>query len=76
MNGPRPLTLPVALDLRALQEELVAGLCDIVRQELGAAFTPHLAQTKFVRDVCNVMKATLEKTMHMDACKASVFSNK
>ncbi|KAJ7096236.1 phenylalanine ammonia-lyase [Mycena epipterygia] len=56
-----------ALDLRALQEELVTGLYDIVRQELGAAFAPHLAQTKLVRDVCNVMKATLEKTMHMDA---------
>ncbi|KAJ7703111.1 phenylalanine ammonia-lyase [Mycena rosella] len=58
-----------ALDLRALQEEFVSGLCDILRQEFAASFETHLAQPqpKFVRDLCNILKATLERTSTMDA---------
>ncbi|KAJ7647247.1 L-Aspartase-like protein [Roridomyces roridus] len=56
-----------ALDLRALQEEFVAGLCDIVRQELGNSFGTSLVQPTFVREVCNTMRATLERTSTMDA---------
>ncbi|KAJ7770141.1 phenylalanine ammonium lyase [Mycena maculata] len=56
-----------ALDLRVLQEEFTIGLFDIVRQELTTSFGAPLVQPKFVREVCNVMKATLERTSTMDA---------
>ncbi|KAJ7497379.1 L-Aspartase-like protein [Mycena latifolia] len=56
-------------DLRALQEEFVAGLRDILRQEFAASFGPHHTQPEpnILRAVCNISKATLERTSTMDA---------
>ncbi|KAJ6625560.1 phenylalanine ammonia-lyase [Mycena sp. CBHHK59/15] len=55
-----------ALDLRALQDEFITGLCAIVRQELNASFGPSLCHSKLVLSVCNAMKSTLERTSTMD----------
>ncbi|KAJ6499977.1 L-Aspartase-like protein, partial [Mycena vitilis] len=56
-----------ALDLRALYEEFTTGLFEIVRQELDTAFGAPLAEAKFEHALFNGMKATLERTMQMDA---------
>ncbi|KAJ7217974.1 L-Aspartase-like protein, partial [Mycena pura] len=59
-------TLCQALDIRAMQEEFVVHLRDIVRQEFEASFGASLAQSKVVCEIFNVMKATLDKTTTMD----------
>ncbi|KAJ7084481.1 L-Aspartase-like protein [Mycena belliarum] len=57
-----------ALDLRALQDEFVASFYDILRQEFDSSFG-HLTQLRppVFRTLCNITKATLERTNTMDA---------
>ncbi|KAJ7776524.1 L-Aspartase-like protein [Mycena maculata] len=55
-----------AVDIRALQDELVTGLCEIVHQELCAAFGA-LENPMLLSEVCTVMGSALERTSSMDA---------
>ncbi|KAJ7195617.1 L-Aspartase-like protein [Mycena pura] len=59
-------TLCQALDIRAMQEEFVAALRDVVRQEFEVLFGASMARPEIVRDIFNVMKATLDKSTTMD----------
>ncbi|KAK7057113.1 phenylalanine ammonia-lyase [Favolaschia claudopus] len=56
-----------ALDIRAMYEEFVKSLCEIVHQELVASFGDVFRDTKTTNAVFNVMKASLERTSTMDA---------
>ncbi|KAJ7072252.1 L-Aspartase-like protein [Mycena amicta] len=55
-----------ALDLRAMQEEFVAGLREITREELQRSFGSSFTEPEILCEVFNVMKVTLEKTTTMD----------
>ncbi|KAJ7496957.1 L-Aspartase-like protein [Mycena latifolia] len=59
-----------ALDLRALQNELIDGLDQIASEELASCFGPYLSQSELraaTSKVCSVLKDTLNATSTMDA---------
>jgi phenylalanine ammonia-lyase len=57
----------LAVDLRALQEEFIAGLCDIVEKELCESFGLAHKTPILLSSVCSVMRSALERTSTMDA---------
>ncbi|KAJ7691159.1 phenylalanine ammonium lyase [Mycena rosella] len=58
-----------AVDLRALQHEFVAGLCQIVDEEMRESFSPALKTPVLglLSDLTDIMRTTLERTSTMDA---------
>ncbi|KAJ7039064.1 phenylalanine ammonia-lyase [Mycena alexandri] len=64
-----------ALDLRALQNELVDGLNKIAREELALLFSPHLSHTELralTFKVCSTLQKSLDDTSTMDAAERMV----
>ncbi|KAF7353930.1 Phenylalanine ammonia-lyase [Mycena venus] len=64
-----------ALDLRALQNELIDGLNNIATEELSLLFGPHLTQSELretMSQVCAALQDTLNDTSTMDAAERMV----
>ncbi|KAF7362212.1 Phenylalanine ammonia-lyase [Mycena venus] len=64
-----------ALDLRALQNELIDGLNNIATEELSLLFGPHLTQSELretTSQVCAALQDTLNDTSTMDAAERMV----
>lgn len=64
-----------ALDLRALQNELVEGLNKIAGEEITLLFGPHLTQSELretTSQVCTALQATLDETSAMDVAERMV----
>jgi len=64
-----------ALDLRALQNELIDGLDKIASEELSLLFGPHLTQSELgetTSQVCAALQDTLNDTSTMDAAERMV----
>lgn len=70
-----PLTLLLALDLRALQNELIDGLNKLATEELALHFGPYLTESELhetTSKVCAVLQAALNDTSTMDAAERMV----
>lgn len=71
----RILTFLLALDLRALQNELVEGLNKIASEEVALLFGPYLTQSELYATtsmVCSALQDTLNDTSTMDAAERMV----